>query len=90
MIFLPSFLKVFRRLTVVSNAGEGMVWPVPVVRLAADRSRRQFRIWVLDGDVVVQTPDGTIYEIPPSSDTELCDAIREARNVANHMGRGLS
>lgn len=65
-----------------------MEWPVTVETLP-DHTRQSLNVTVEDGEVVVVPPPRP-FIVPPSSDDDLCDAIRQARQVQQGMGRGLT
>lgn len=65
-----------------------MNWTVPVVALPTEQ-RRHFKVTVEDGEVLLVTPFGAQMRLPVTSDDALCEAVREARAVANGTGTGL-
>ena len=62
--------------------GQQMEWPVPVVtRVTAQR--RQMTVLVGEDHEVVLAFGEARVTLPPTSDEQLCDAIRDARRYAN-------
>lgn len=66
--------------------GQQMEWPVPVETLPG-RNRQDLKVIIEGGDVVMVPPKSP-YVLPPSSDDQLVEAIRDAREVQRMMDRG--
>lgn len=65
-----------------------MEWPVTVETLP-DRRRQALKVAVADDEMVLII-GRTVIVLPPSSDDQLCEAIRKGREVQQQMGRGLT
>lgn len=67
-----------------------MKWTVPVILPPPSAQRREMSVVVKDGEVLLVTPFGAQMRLPVTSDEVLCEAIRQARAVANGTGQGLT
>ncbi len=62
-----------------------MEWTVPVVHPLTGRTN--LTVGVDDGEVVMRCPGGAEFVVPASSDIQLNEAVAQAREAQQQMGR---